>query len=398
MKGLIQYGIGMINMAASMDVYKFSHIEPSVPDGQRGEGDLVDQSIPVARSGHRIVVTDSDLYSLGGYNPKYWDVENTEETYFPLFKELWQFNFVSRKWRKLNTTGHMPLELASHAAVRDNNKLLAYGGTGVPFGEASSNDLHVCGLTSHKWQHFKCTGQHPEKKYGHAMLLIGRYLYVCGGTTGFVYNMDVHRLSLDTLVWEKLSSDQESPSDPDGRYRHEMACFQHRLYIFGGGTAGEAYRFELIPTFCLTELAWENIPAVPDKRFGFPAPRRCHSCCQLNNDVYMCGGMDGVKILPDLWRFSLATSTWLKMSQDMVLPTYFHAADIAPNGCMYIFGGVTAIDNVRTSEIYRIWLKVPSLQEIAWNGLIGALPNTDNVDKQNLAELGVPAHFLDRIS
>lgn len=40
------------------------------------------------RSGHRVVVEDNNLYVLGGYNPKFHNVPNTEDTYYPLFKEV----------------------------------------------------------------------------------------------------------------------------------------------------------------------------------------------------------------------------------------------------------------------------------------------------------------------
>ena len=32
------------------------------------------------------------------------------------------------------------------------------------------------------------------------------YLYVVGGTTGFQYSIDVHRLDLEHRTWEQLSS------------------------------------------------------------------------------------------------------------------------------------------------------------------------------------------------
>ena len=44
---------------------------------------------PDPRSGHRIVANDSNLYSIGGYNPDFWDALNEDEhTYYPLFKEV----------------------------------------------------------------------------------------------------------------------------------------------------------------------------------------------------------------------------------------------------------------------------------------------------------------------
>ena len=43
---------------------------------------------PFPRSGHRIVVDDGNLYSIGGYNPDYWEVPNDADTCYPLFKEV----------------------------------------------------------------------------------------------------------------------------------------------------------------------------------------------------------------------------------------------------------------------------------------------------------------------
>ena len=35
-----------------------------------------------------MVVDYGNLYCWGGYNPEYWEVENTEDTEYPLFKEV----------------------------------------------------------------------------------------------------------------------------------------------------------------------------------------------------------------------------------------------------------------------------------------------------------------------
>jgi len=43
---------------------------------------------PFPRSGHRIVVDDGNLYSIGGYNPDFWEVPNDGDTYYPLFREV----------------------------------------------------------------------------------------------------------------------------------------------------------------------------------------------------------------------------------------------------------------------------------------------------------------------
>ena len=55
----------------------------------------------------------------------------------------------------------------------DGHNLLVFGGTGVPFGEAASNQLHVCNLRRLQWKHIKCTGEFPIRCYGHVSLSLG---------------------------------------------------------------------------------------------------------------------------------------------------------------------------------------------------------------------------------
>lgn len=78
---------------------------------------------PTARSGHRIVASESHLYSLGGYNPHRSPMRSTA---CKIFQELWSYNFATMRWSLLlqpkNCT--MPLELASTALIRHNNVLI----------------------------------------------------------------------------------------------------------------------------------------------------------------------------------------------------------------------------------------------------------------------------------
>ena len=50
-----------------------------------------DSPTPHPRSGHRVVVTDGNLYALGGYNPDVVDsdVEDVEELTRRIFIQVW---------------------------------------------------------------------------------------------------------------------------------------------------------------------------------------------------------------------------------------------------------------------------------------------------------------------
>lgn len=108
----------------------------------------------------------------------------------------------------------MPEELASHATILIDDKLIVFGGTGVPFGASSSNRVHVCDLKKLEWSQIQTTGNEPTEQYGQAMALYEGCLYVVGGTTGFEYSMDVHELNLTTKVWKELKpTTKEKPAE-----------------------------------------------------------------------------------------------------------------------------------------------------------------------------------------
>ncbi|KAF6036889.1 hypothetical protein EB796_004803 [Bugula neritina] len=82
---------------------------------------------PDARSGHRIVIDDSNIYSYGGYNPSpsstITDPRDMAE--FPLFRELWKFNLTSNTWNRLDMTGSVPKECVSYACILVNKSCLS---------------------------------------------------------------------------------------------------------------------------------------------------------------------------------------------------------------------------------------------------------------------------------
>lgn len=163
---------------------------------------------PPARSGHRCVADNTNLYVFGGYNPDYDESGGSENEDYPLFRELWRFHFATGTWQQIRTEGFMPTELASmsgnmkmvfkccfifalricqkatgksgilnlfpllttlfvhHIAVLHGNNLLVFGGTGIPFGENNGNDVHVCNVKYKRWSLLNCRGKKPNRIYG----------------------------------------------------------------------------------------------------------------------------------------------------------------------------------------------------------------------------------------
>jgi hypothetical protein len=65
---------------------------------------------------------------------------------------------------------------------------------------------------------------------------------------------------------------------------------------------------------------------------------------------------------------------------------------------MLIYGGVVEVDTVRTSDVYSIWLKIPSLKESCWEIVSSLIPDIEHKPKPELFQLGIPSDLIDRLS
>uniref|UniRef100_A0AAQ4Q3E5 Kelch domain-containing protein 10 n=1 Tax=Gasterosteus aculeatus aculeatus TaxID=481459 RepID=A0AAQ4Q3E5_GASAC len=350
--------------------------------------------VPPARSGHRCIADSTNLYVFGGFNPNFHQAGGSENEDYPLFRELWRFHFATATWQQVRTEGYMPTELASMSAVLHGSNLLVFGGTGIPFGENNGNDLHVCDVQYKRWSLLNCRGKKPNKVYGPAMVIINGHLYVFGGTTGYLYSTDLHRLNLATREWTQLK-----PNNALSEVRRQAVSHDgQRIYILGGGTSLMSYSLDQIHAYNLETNYWEESVTQPDGRIGFPAARRCHSCVQVKDEVFICGGYNRELILSDMWKINLQTFQWTKLPAVMPEPAYFHCAAVTPAGCMYVHGGVVNMyGNRRSSSLYKVWLVVPSLLELTWEKLLKTFPHLAQLSTLQLLSMGLTQMLIQRL-
>ncbi|XP_054278630.1 kelch domain-containing protein 10-like [Macrosteles quadrilineatus] len=366
---------------------------------------------PKPRSGHRIVCDNVNVYSFGGYNPSLSACDESDllsdnvwSDSKPLFKELWKYNIATGIWTKMDVE-LIPDILASNAVLLSGNILMVYGGTGVPFGANCSNDLFICDLSKSndlKFEVIVALGNSPQPQYGQAILLIDDYLYTIGGTTGFQYSCDIHRLSLKDAMWEAVYTCKGSDIEPTGRYRHEVAYFEQRIYLLGGGTAHEAFDFQTVFAFNLTTNTWEKMNTRPDDkaREVFPSRRRCHSCVQRDHFVFIIGGFTGQLILKDIWRLDLKNYQWEKLSKmSLNRGVYFHSSCLTPSGKVITFGGIVQSENTseRSADVHMAWLCIPKLKEICWEAVISYHRDLDTMTEEQLHALGLPLEYINRL-
>ncbi|XP_075166906.1 scruin like at the midline isoform X2 [Haematobia irritans] len=371
---------------------------------------------PIARSGHRIIASESHLYSLGGYNPNRTPNSSQQDACM-LFQELWAFNFATSRWKLLldAENSEMPRELASNALVIYNNVLISHGGTGYPFGETCSNDCYVYTTGENpKVMLLKVTGDLPVAQYGPGIIIHKDFLYTIGGTTGFDYSCDVFRLNLITKEWENVYICRpEMRDDPEGRYRHEVVYDGHHIYVLGGGTSHTVYDLQRIPAFNLDTNRWDHFDTLPDRTAtsaqdpGYPKARKCLSCVQhtaSNGDIeaFITGGLQGdfTTYFNDIWKLNLRTKQWYKIhTATLPRPLYFHSAAHSGNGCMYIFGGIeySEKDMRRRNDLFKMWMTIPKLSDICWDAITHYNCNLDRFDRTTLLGAGIPDRYANRL-
>lgn len=367
-------------------------------------------SLPDPRSGHRIACNESDIFCFGGYSPGSEDTADAGN----LFQELWKYNIFSKRWTLVIAPGadDMPKEVASCTATIHGNILVIHGGTGFPFGESSSNKCYVFQTSAVEPSivELEATGEHPKAQYGQAVTIADNFLYSIGGTTGFDYSCDVHRLDLVHKDWKCMyTSKGNIQDDPSGRYRHGVVHCDGLLYVLGGGTSNSVFDLEQIPVFNLVSCSWTHVQTKPDEHagrpYGYPAPRRCHSCIQYETEngteAIIAGGCGENLYFTDIWKLNIKTLKWTLMkAARLPRPLFFHDACITNNSCMYIFGGIQVNGRSwsRTNDLMKMWVRIPKLSEICWDAISYYAPNLCKLTKLELLRLGIPKEFAVRIN
>lgn len=210
---------------------------------------------PKGRSGHCMCSDESDIYIFGGYSPV--DERNgVRQT--SVLPELWRFNFATQKW-KLIKADNVSSACASSSLAVHNKQVFVFGGTGYPFGRIMSNTIKtlrvnqlpglqaageshcVKGSAQLHWQLLETSAMSysggweeeditPPAAYGQSLILHKNAIYIFGGAVGYYSEAvaDLHRLSFDTMSWEKMRPTGKIPS---GRYKQEVVKDNDRYFF-----------------------------------------------------------------------------------------------------------------------------------------------------------------------
>ncbi|MBM4373564.1 MAG: hypothetical protein FJ095_00655 [Deltaproteobacteria bacterium] len=166
---------------------------------------------------------------------------------YTLYGDVWSFDFVSRAWTELQTTGEAPSPRSNSAAIVAGDTLWVFGGStsasGLSF--TPKNDLHALDLETGVWRRVTPAGDLPESRLFHAFALDaarGRAFVAFGGDeNAFVgpFFTDLYALDLATATFTRL--DAKLPAGHGfGRIKLGLAARSGegaepvRLLAFGG--------------------------------------------------------------------------------------------------------------------------------------------------------------------
>ena len=182
----------------------------------------------------------------------------------------------------------------------------------------------------------------PQRVTATVVVRIGKNgIFVMGGRDGG-YPSDVW-FSLDGKNWSKQSDNNAWP----GRFEHQVASHQGRLYLMGGFGPGAAR------TGIWSSLAGKSWSSEGNQGW---LPRSQFQVVEYKGRLYAMGGTGGGTRKNDVWS-SADGKSWMLVTMNAAWPARQGHQVVVHNGRMYLLGGWTGSrrDDVWSSADGRIW-------------------------------------------
>lgn len=186
------------------------------------EFDLVEQQwkklkvlseTPLARAFHSAVVYGDEVYIYGG------EMNNK------ILGDFWALNLKHYRWRSVVTEGESPNHRSGHSAVVYENKMILFGGHTDQYGDTS--DLYEYNFETYKWRKMETSGIAPSPRHSHAATLCHDFMIIFGGWDGEHCSNEIFKLDLRTLKWHFIGFGPRLCSGT-------LECYRDRLLHFGG--------------------------------------------------------------------------------------------------------------------------------------------------------------------
>lgn len=159
-------------------------------------------------------------------------------------------------WSMLNVRGDIPDPLQDATlTVYNTSSLLLFGGFNA---RGWSNAVYTLDTVTGTWTLRSTTGARPSPRSGHSATMVGRKIYVLGGTDGNAMFADLFALDTVTWTWEQVTARAADPKlVPSARLAHSAVRMPGKLlFVFGGVDAAKAVTFDDLYVLELTSNTW----------------------------------------------------------------------------------------------------------------------------------------------
>ncbi|XP_057752402.1 acyl-CoA-binding domain-containing protein 6-like isoform X2 [Arachis stenosperma] len=191
--------------------------------------------IPIARSGHSVVMANTVLILFGGEDAKRRKLN-----------DLHMFDLKSLTWLPLHYTGAAPCPRFNHvASLHDDKILYIFGGSSK---SRTLNDLYSLNFETMAWSRVKIQGFHPSPRAGCCGVLCGTKWYITGG--GSKKKRDGETLIFDIVKSEWSVAFTAPPSSIITSRGFSLVYVQHKekdfLVAFGGSKKDPTNQVEVL--------------------------------------------------------------------------------------------------------------------------------------------------------
>ncbi|TKY71997.1 Acyl-CoA-binding domain-containing protein 4 [Spatholobus suberectus] len=128
---------------------------------------------------------------------------------------VWAFDTETECWSLMEAKGDIPVARSGHTVVMANSVLILFGGEDAK--RRKLNDLHMFDLKSLTWLPLHYTGTAPCPRFNHvAALYDGKILFIFGGASKSRTLNDLYSLDFETMAWSRIKIRGFHPSPRAG--------------------------------------------------------------------------------------------------------------------------------------------------------------------------------------
>ncbi|KAL6045375.1 Galactose oxidase [Balamuthia mandrillaris] len=224
--------------------------------------------------------------------------------------------------------GKIP-NIARHTACLmpgDPNKIIVIGG----YGKEYFHGVSILDLATQSWHTIQTTGTAPRHRSNHAATVVGKKVYVYGGSSDgddgmYILLGDLHVLDTETMEWTEITQKDVKGKFPGARAGHRMCTIRDKVFIFGGGVWDRSkhtwdQKLNELSVFDPEKKVWVHYSTPLPKKDAAPMPDACtfSSIFAIHDFMFVCFGQ---KVSQDTVSNSLWVLDTVQMKWDGLAPT-----------------------------------------------------------------------------